>query len=119
MHAGEMRRFGNARAREGAFYFVDTREPYGAPDLERFWSGTELVEHLLDGLGVKLTGTETVLEVGCGVGRITRGLAAWLGSHVELAAVESAAADARMALEKVWGEGGQYCQLLLRKRSAG
>jgi SAM-dependent methyltransferase len=231
----EMRRFWNARAREDAFYFVDTRQRYRAPDRERFWDAAELVDYVLDGLGVKLKPTDTVLEIGCGIGRITRSLAerakrvialdvsdqmlarartlnpqlthvewvlgdgvslagiaggsvdacvsvvvlqhvpdpeitlgyvrevgrvlapggwaalqvsndpaihrprdrlsdrckavvglaprgrrhpAWLGSHVELAALRAAAGDGGTEVERVWGEGSQYCQVLLRKPSA-
>src|SRR5580704_8746433 len=72
----EMRRFWNARAREDAFYFVDTRQRYRATDPQRFWDSGELVDYLLDGLGVRLRPTDTVLEIGCGIGRITRPLAA-------------------------------------------
>ncbi len=228
----EMRRFWNARAREDAFYFVDTRQRYRDPDPARFWDSGELLDYLLDGLDVRVRPTDTVLEIGCGIGRITRALAtraarvialdvsdemlsrarelnsqltgvewvlgdgatlgsigadsvdacvsvvvlqhvpdpeitlgyvrevgrvlrpggwaalqvsndpaihhprdrlvdrcmsligraprgrrhpAWLGSHVELPAVAEAAAQGGTELERVWGEGGQYCQLLLRK----
>jgi SAM-dependent methyltransferase len=230
-----MRRFWNARAREDAFYFVDTRQAYGSPDADTFWDCADLADFLLDGLGVQLRSTDTVLEIGCGVGRITRGLAAhagqvlaldvsdemlaraarhnpdldrvrwvlgdgislagiedqsidacvsvvvfqhlpdaaitlgyvvevgrvlrpegwaalqisndpaihqprtglrlwlksmvgraprgqrnpaWLGSHVELSDLRSAAGVGGMTVEKVWGEGSQYCQVLLRKRAA-
>lgn len=232
--AEEMKRFWNARAREDAFYFVDTRQAYRSPDRDRFWASADLVDHVLDGLEVRLRSTDTVLEIGCGLGRITRGLAAragevialdvsdemlararelnpqlrrvrwilgdgvslapirdesvdacvsivvlqhvpdpaitlgyvrevgrvlradgwaalqvsndpsihrprggrvlrckalvglaprgqrhaaWLGSHVELPALRTAAQEASMELEKVWGEGSQYCQVLLRKQS--
>ena len=232
----EMRRFWNARAREDAFYFVDTRQRYRDPDRTRFWEADELVEFILAELGVALRPDDTVLEIGCGIGRITRCLAAraqdvvaldvsdemlrrarelnpelsnvqwvqgdgvtltgverdsidacvsvvvlqhvpdpeitlayvrelgrvlrsgswaalqlsndpavhrprdrlphrakalvglgpkgqrhpaWLGSHVELAAVATAASDGGTTLERVWGEGTQYCLVLLRKPAAG
>ena len=31
--------FWDERAREDAFYFVDSRLDYGDPDVERFWAG--------------------------------------------------------------------------------
>src|SRR2546429_7518949 len=48
----EMRRFWDARAREDAFFFVDSRQPYRSPDPDRFWTGEEAVDHLLGRLGV-------------------------------------------------------------------
>ncbi len=231
----EIRRFWNERAREDAFYFVDTRQTYRDPDPQRFWESADLVDYVLDGLGVKLRPTDTVLEIGCGIGRITRGLAeraaevialdvsdemlsqaqalnphlqhvrwvlgdgtslqgvpdgsvdacvsvvvlqhvpdpaitlgyvrevgrvlapggwaalqvsndpdlhrprdgivlrtlalagraprgqrhpAWLGSHVELPELKLAAAEGAMDVERVWGEGSQYCQVLLRRRGS-
>ena len=72
-----MRRFWDKRADEDAFFFVDNRLTYGKPDAERFWnSGEEVVDHILDLLGVELRPTDTVVEIGCGVGRLTRVLAA-------------------------------------------
>jgi len=234
MHEQQMRSFWNARAREDPFHFVDNNQPYRAPDLKTFWNSAAVVEYLLDGLGVTLRPTDTVLEIGCGVGRITRALAAragevvaldvsdemlahahrltpdldrvrwvlgdgvslagiddesvdacisvvvlqhvphpsvtlgyvrelgrvlvpgawaalqvsndpkihlprstsvrsrlktvvgrapkgqghaaWLGSHVEIDSLREAARERGLRVEKVWGEGSQYCQVLLRKR---
>lgn len=41
---------------------------------------------------------------------------AWLGSHVEIPKLRRVAEDAGLCPVKVWGEGSQYCQVLLRKR---
>lgn len=234
VHEEQMRRFWNARAREDAFFFVDDRQAYRSPDPERFWTGQEAVDYLLEGLGAELHETDTVLEIGCGVGRITRVLAtrsrrvvaldiseemlararhhnpdldnvewflgdgtslagiadasvdacvsvvvlqhlpdpeltlgyvrevgralrpdgwaalqlsnnldghrgrltlrhrvkalvgraprglthpAWLGSPVGLGAVRAAAQDGGMTVERIWGEGSQFCQILLRRKS--
>lgn len=228
-----MRSFWNARAREDAFYFVDTRQQYKAPDHQRFWDAEPLLDYVLESLGVQLTGADAVLEIGCGVGRMTRVLAAraravialdvsdemlrlardlnpglqnvrwllgdglalagvadgsvdacislvvfqhlpdpaialgyvrevgrvlrpggwaalqvsndpgahrprrgavarcrallrlaprgqrhpaWLGSAVELAALAAAAQQGSLEIERIWGEGTQYCQVLMRRR---
>lgn len=72
-----MRRFWDRRAREDAFYFVDHRLQYGNPDLEAFWAqGERDLEALLDALGIKVGGADSIVEIGCGVGRLTRPLAA-------------------------------------------
>src|SRR5437588_10760541 len=73
---GEMRLFWNARAREDAFYFVDTRQRYRASDHEQFWDAAALVDHVLGELGVEISSDDRVLEIGCGLGRITRVIAA-------------------------------------------
>ena len=71
-----MRRFWDARAREDAFHFVDNREPYKDADLARFWHhGQRDLDTLLDTLGVTVRMDDVVLDLGCGVGRLTRVLA--------------------------------------------
>jgi len=72
-----MRRFWDARAREDAFHFVDNREPYGAADPERFWrEGERDLDTLLDALGAPpIRPEDRVLDLGCGIGRLTRALA--------------------------------------------
>ena len=44
---------------------------------------------------------------------------AWLGSAVDLERLGAAAADGGMAVEKVSGEGTQFCLVLTRRRPAG
>jgi SAM-dependent methyltransferase len=73
----EMGSFWDQRADEDAFFFVDNRLDYGNPDLPRFWAeGQRDLDLLLDAVGTHVEPTDAVLEIGCGVGRLTRGLAA-------------------------------------------
>ncbi len=72
-----MRDFWDARAAEDAFYFVDNRLAYGAPDTETFWRGGEqLVDEILELLELELGSSDELVEIGCGIGRLTRPLAA-------------------------------------------
>lgn len=72
-----MREFWDARADEDAFFFVDNRLEYGNPDLDEFWAGgAEAVDLVLAAVEVTLSPEDDVVEIGCGVGRLTRVLAA-------------------------------------------
>jgi SAM-dependent methyltransferase len=72
-----MRRFWDRRAEEDAFYFVDNTLDYRSPDVERFWAdGEQTIGKILSLLGVELRPTDSVVEIGCGVGRLTRAIAA-------------------------------------------
>jgi SAM-dependent methyltransferase len=72
-----MRRFWDARAKENAFYFIDNRLCYDAPDVDRFWAeGKHDLEHVLDALDLEIDSTMVVVDIGCGVGRLTRPLSA-------------------------------------------
>jgi ubiquinone/menaquinone biosynthesis C-methylase UbiE len=72
-----MREFWDDRAREDAFHFVDTRQPYRQTDEERFWrDGERDLDTLLTTLGLEVRPEDRVLDLGCGVGRLTRVLAA-------------------------------------------
>ena len=92
----QMGEFWDARAREDAMYFVDDRMRYGAADQETFWAGGhEAVELILGELGVSLSGHETVVEIGCGIGRITRALATRAARVLALDVSEQMLARAR------------------------
>jgi 2-polyprenyl-3-methyl-5-hydroxy-6-metoxy-1,4-benzoquinol methylase len=74
---GSMRRFWDDRARENALYFVDNRLDYGHADTDAFWvGGEEDLGKLLDLFGAKIGQDDTVVDIGCGVGRLTRAVAA-------------------------------------------
>jgi len=82
MYDAAMGEFWDARAAEDAFFFVDNRLAYRRPDMERFWAGgREVVELTLELLEVEIASTDAIVEIGCGVGRITRALAE-RGNHV-------------------------------------
>ncbi|HEX8646057.1 MAG TPA: class I SAM-dependent methyltransferase [Thermoleophilaceae bacterium] len=71
------RQFWNQRAEADAFVAVDSRLEFGSPDLERFWAGGEKdLDLLLAAVGAELEPGDAVVEIGCGVGRLTRVLAA-------------------------------------------
>jgi SAM-dependent methyltransferase len=76
-----MRRFWDRRAEEDAFFFVDTRLDYGQPDLDWFWDeGERILDETLAALGVSVEPGHDAIDIGCGVGRFTRALAARAGS---------------------------------------
>ncbi len=73
----EMGSYWDQRAEEDAFFFVDNRLDYGDPDLPRFWAeGQRDLDLLLGAVGARVEPGDAVLEIGCGVGRLTRGLSA-------------------------------------------
>jgi SAM-dependent methyltransferase len=72
-----MRRFWDQRAEEDAFFFVDTRLDYGDPDRAWFWEeGERILGETLATLGVTVGPEDDAIDIGCGVGRFTRALAA-------------------------------------------
>jgi len=73
----DLERYWDARARENALFFVDSRLDYRSPDEEAFWrGGEEAVDLILDAVGVRIKPHEVVVDIGCGVGRLTRSIAA-------------------------------------------
>ena len=71
-----MERYWDARAGEDPFHYVDNREELGASNQEAFWAaGEEVIDQMFRDLGISLRGDEAVVEIGCGIGRLTRALA--------------------------------------------
>jgi N-acetylglucosaminyl-diphospho-decaprenol L-rhamnosyltransferase len=69
-------RFWDEKARENALWFVDTGLDYENPDADSFWRrGEDVVESMLDSVGLSIEPHEEVVDIGCGVGRLTRALA--------------------------------------------
>ena len=80
---GRSERFWDERAREQPFFYVDNTVDYRNPDVERFWAeGEEVVSAILHELGIEVRETNTIVEIGCGVGRLTRPLARRAGRVV-------------------------------------
>ena len=77
MSGAESERYWDERARENALYFVDNEVDYDDPDNDAFWRrGEEVVDRMLDVVGLSPGPDDVVLDIGCGVGRLTRILAA-------------------------------------------
>lgn len=71
-----MEEFWDAKAREDAYYFVDSRLKYSQPDEAAFWAGDEDALKALTGvLGVSVAPGQVIVDIGCGLGRLTRVLA--------------------------------------------
>ena len=74
--ADSMREFWDARAEENALFFVDNRLDYRNPDEASFWArGEPELASVLDPVGARLEPRDDVVEIGCGVGRLTHVLA--------------------------------------------
>jgi ubiquinone/menaquinone biosynthesis C-methylase UbiE len=65
-----------ARAGQSPSWFVDSRSGFGEFDSAAFHRRGEIdLAHALDMAGLELRGTERVLELGCGMGRMTGAIA--------------------------------------------
>lgn len=67
------REFWNQAARDNPYWYVSTFGPYEGRNLDEFWkSGEKIWKDLQQALDFSPTGKEVVVEIGCGVGRLTR-----------------------------------------------
>jgi SAM-dependent methyltransferase len=70
-------RYWDERARENALYFVDNEVGYDDPDTDAFWRrGEGVVQNMLGLVGLTISPQQAVVDIGCGVGRLTRALSA-------------------------------------------
>ena len=71
-----MARFWDSRARENALYFVDNKLSYRSPDDQAFWArGERELDEMLTALGLPIRPDDDVIDIGCGIGRLTRVIA--------------------------------------------
>jgi 2-polyprenyl-3-methyl-5-hydroxy-6-metoxy-1,4-benzoquinol methylase len=73
----EMGEFWDERARENSLYFINNSLTYKGTDEERFWaSGVSDLDAVLGALGVAIDPRDEIVEIGCGIGRMSRPMAA-------------------------------------------
>ena len=73
--AARMRSWWESAAQRNAAWYVDTSLDYDAPDMERFWAtGEAIVADALDGAPAVPAGRERAVEIGSGLGRVSRAL---------------------------------------------
>lgn len=71
-----MRAFWDAKARENAMYYIHSQLDYSHTDEAEFWSsGRNNLDRTLEPFGLTIDLDAHVVEIGCGIGRITRALA--------------------------------------------
>lgn len=112
MPTTDAERYWDERARENALFFVDNQLDYRKPDVEQFWThGEEALDRILDVLGFTIGPEETIVDIGCGVGRMTRVLAGRAGRVIgidvssEMIARAREYNDGRSNIEWIHGDG--------------
>lgn len=72
--------FWNAKARENAHWYISTYGPYTGRNEDGFWaSGLRIWADLKARTGYTSAPDDVVVEVGCGIGRLTRAMAPEVG----------------------------------------
>ena len=71
------RKFWNEKASQNAYWYISSFGPYENRDLEQFWnSGAMIWRDIQNATGFRPSSNQHVVEIGCGVGRISRAIAA-------------------------------------------
>jgi len=74
------RQFWDEKARENPYWYVSSAGPYEGRNLAEFWaSGPKIWNDLKSASGYRPAASDAVVEVGCGVGRLTRAIAPEVG----------------------------------------
>lgn len=74
------RQFWDEKARENPYWYVSSAGPYDGRNLAEFWaSGPKIWHDLKSSSGYQPRHSHTVVEIGCGVGRLTRAIAPEVG----------------------------------------
>ena len=67
-----MRIFWDRKARENAMYYISSYRAFDDQDPDEFWKwGRKLAEQFLAESSIDFSGEEAMLEIGCGIGRMT------------------------------------------------
>ncbi len=67
-----MKDFWDRKAQENATWYISSYRDYDDQDPEAFWQwGRKLAKQFLDESELPFTGDESMLEIGCGIGRMT------------------------------------------------
>jgi SAM-dependent methyltransferase len=74
-----MKRFWDAKAREHPQFYIATWRGYDRTDTEDFFLSPEEAATFVDRAGYRPTGHDRMLEIGCGIGRMTHGFAQLFG----------------------------------------
>lgn len=91
--------FWNRAADENPYWYVSSYGPYDADrNLEEFWaSGQVIWDDIKRATGYTPAAGDSVIEIGCGVGRLTRAIAPEVGGVIALDISERMLAIARQA----------------------
>jgi ubiquinone/menaquinone biosynthesis C-methylase UbiE len=106
-----MGEFWDERARENSLYFINNSLTYKGTDEAEFWaSGPADLDAVLGALGVAIEPDDEIVEIGCGIGRVTRPMAQRGRSVRALDVSSEMLAQARKANEGIenitWIQGG-------------
>jgi SAM-dependent methyltransferase len=75
------RQFWESAACENPYWYVSSFVDYHQPDVGAFWaSGQGIWREVKARIGYTPTGGDTVVEIGCGIGRLTRAIAPEVGT---------------------------------------